>query len=519
MQKELTKYIYSNFPFIAVNTLETERAVKEITNIINYISEDIKNTNASPILKENGYKIQYWDCLQQNNNPNHVFALLLKEINPTIVIAQNHNLFWNDTLEKSSIIQHCLNIVGQKLMYKHIIFVGNIHNIPDEITHLFSWLDFSLPSRDEVKKLVVEEYASFNKKKLTTKEVDKISDASAGMTMYEIECAIKSSMVKNKGLRIEPLDILEEKAKSVRKSGLLEYVKVEDTIENVGGLVLLKDWIKKIAYIFNNLDEAKKYNLPIPKGSLITGISGTGKSLITKVMANEFNIPLYRLDIGRLYGGLVGDTEKNTRELFRLIDSVSPAVIHIDEIEKAMAGLESSGHTDSGVTSRLLGSFLTYFQEKTSPSFFAATANSVDNLPPELLRRFNGIWFVDLPEVSEREDIFKIHLAKVNRDISDYDIKELRKQTEGFTGAEIENVIYEAMYSAFAEDREFVTKDIITAIKNTPLIIKTKEKEIMKMRMWAKGRARIANVVSPKWWDNIENEYPKIISPQPKSMQ
>lgn len=242
-------------------------------------------------------------------------------------------------------------------------------------------------------------------------------------------------------------------------------------------------------------------------------VHNTGKTLCAKVISNLFGLPLFRSDIGRVFGGLVGETEKNARELFQLYDAVSPAVILLDEVEKAMAGTET-GSSDAGVARRFMGNFLYYLQEKKSPSFFVATANDVRSLSPEFMRRFNSLWFIDLPDKDERESIFNIHIKKTGRNVEDFNVKELSRMTEGFTGAEIEGIIIESMYNAFYKDKEYTTADIKLVIKEQPMMIKTKYEEINALRNWAKGRAKIANLrskVSEKAWFFDAEERTKII--------
>ena len=281
------------------------------------------------------------------------------------------------------------------------------------------------------------------------------------MTLAEVQGSLSIALVSEEdGIDLEVLK--QEKAKMVRKSGLLEWVRDTETIKEVGGLDILKEWFTKIAVVYRNLNKAVRFGLKIPKGCLITGIPGTGKTLCAKAIASLFGVPLFRLDVGRLFSSLVGETEKNTRELFKLIDAVSPAVILVDEMEKAFAGLESSSSSDSGVTARLIGSFLYFMQEKKSPSFFVCTSNDVTKLPPEMLRkgRFDEIWYVGLPCLSERESIWKIHIRKTGRNPEKYDIKKFAQLTANFTGSEIEAVIQEALCNCFYSQIDLTEEEL-----------------------------------------------------------
>jgi SpoVK/Ycf46/Vps4 family AAA+-type ATPase len=287
-----------------------------------------------------------------------------------------------------------------------------------------------------------------------------------------------------------------QKKEIIRKSGLLEWISSDIDMESIGGLENLKQWLSKRKDAFSQ--DAIDYGLPSnPKGLMLVGIQGAGKSLFAKGISSFWNFPLIRLDMGKVFSGIVGSSEQNMRQVFKVIESVAPCILWCDEIDKGMSGGRSSGHTDGGTTSRVLGSWLTWMQEKTAPVFVVATANDVSNLPPELLRkgRFDEIFFVDLPNESEREKIFVIHLNQRNRDYMKFDIHSLVKESQNFTGAEIESSIEAAMYEAFSDNkRDINTKDILLSLKNSvPIAIIMKE-EIDALRKWASERARSASI-------------------------
>jgi len=534
MKEKLVNYLKSGVPLIAINSIEITRCTEEVVNTISEWNKKVGETNASEYLKVHGYDIMLWDIntgwnmvevgatreegkapqtasqdLREFMAPRNCLKYPSKDKKSPVCIymLQNFNLLWKDNILLPIIIADCIDIAKKRIPHKHIIFIGSIDNIPIEIAPLFGWIDHALPSREELKAISTK-YDKILEKKLTNENKDAIADSAAGLTLYEADQAIRSSIVFTKGKSVDTKYIFAEKAKSVKKSGLLDYMEIEETIQSVGGLSNLKKWVQKVAHIFKNPSKALEYGLPIPRGTLLCGISGTGKSLIAKVIATEFGVPLYRWDLGKLFGSLVGTTEKNTREAFKLMTSVAPAVFYIDEIEKSLAGAESSSYTDSGVTARVVGAFLTFMQEKTAPVFFAATANSVDRLSPELLRRFNGIWFVDLPTDDERDEIFRIHISKTGRKPDKFKLETLVKETDMYTGAEIELAVEEGMQIGFAEGREYNTKDIVTAIRNMPRLADTKSLEIRRLRAWSKGRARVANVeegFKPTWWNDVDN--------------
>jgi ATP-dependent 26S proteasome regulatory subunit len=539
--KELINYIRAGFPVMVMNTVEVSRACEAAYHHIRKYNQTMKEEEEKAVtgndLKAEGFSLFEWsvtsgwvdpskegedrvNLLKGTDNPIRCLTFLTNEEHLAgsrggIYMVQNLHLYWADPSHKPHITQRIIDFCKLRIPHRHVIFVGPVGEIPAEMSHLIMPVDFQLPTKEDLVRLADKFSAVIKRsggKALGTEVKKTVAKAASGMTEYEAENAMRASLIGCGGKKIDPKTVQEEKAKAVKKAGFLEYEKVQLTIKDVGGLENLKLWLGDLARIYQNMDKALDYGLAVPKGTMVTGISGTGKSLIAKVISNMFGVPLFRCDIGKLFGSLVGETEKNTEYLFKQIDAVSPCVILLDEIEKSLSGLESSSASDAGVTARLIGRLLTYLQDKISSSFFVATANDITKLPPELLRkgRFNQIWFVDLPDRDEREAIFKIHLIKTKRKPEDYDLAALVKSTDGSTGAEIEGFITDAMYKAFAHDREYDTNDIKGAIDNTPLLSKTKEKEISKLRKWAKGRARIANYADdafhPAWMSDNTGE-------------
>lgn len=287
--------------------------------------------------------------------------------------------------------------------------------------------------------------------------------------------------------------ILSEKKQLIRRNGILEYMEVDETIDSVGGLEELKVWLRQRANAFS--EKAREYGLPQPKGMLILGVPGCGKSLIAKTTSRLWGLPLLRLDMGRVYdGSMVGRSEANLRNALKTAESISPAILFIDEMDKAFAGGAGSSDSDGGTSSRIFASFLTWMQEKKSPVFVLATANRVERLPGEFLRkgRFDEIFFVDLPNAEERKEIFRIHLTKRRREIDRFDLEQLANICDGFSGAEIEQAIIAAMYEAFAQGREFTQLDIIAASRATQPLSKTMQEQVTALRDWARQRARPA---------------------------
>ncbi|HEY9878698.1 MAG TPA: AAA family ATPase, partial [Leptolyngbyaceae cyanobacterium] len=329
---------------------------------------------------------------------------------------------------------------------------------------------------------------------ISTDVREKLLKAALGLTRDEAEKVYRKARVMTGRLTEDEVDIvLSEKKQLIRRNGILEYIDVDETINSVGGLEELKHWLHQRSNAFT--ERAREYGLPQPKGMLILGVPGCGKSLIAKTTARLWGLPLLRLDLGRVYdGSMVGRSEANLRSALRTAESISPAVLFIDEIDKAFAGTTGSSDSDGGTSSRIFGTFLTWMQEKTSPVFVMATANRVERLPSEFLRkgRFDEIFFVDLPNAEERKEIFQIHLQKRRRDITRFDLDQLTKVCDGFSGAEIEQGLISAMYEAFAQGREFTQLDIIAAIRATLPLSKTMHEQVTALRDWARQRARPA---------------------------
>jgi DNA polymerase III delta prime subunit len=339
-------------------------------------------------------------------------------------------------------------------------------------------------------------------------EVDHdLMEAALGLTIMEAEKAFSLAYIENGRLTSAEIPvIIREKENVIKKSGYLEYFHPKEEMQDVGGLGLLKDWLTKRGRAFEK--GAADFGLIYPRGILLLGIPGTGKSLTAKAIGNLWHFPLLRLDMGKIFGGIVGESEKNISGALNIAEAIAPSILWIDEIEKAMSGAASSGRSDGGTTSRVLGTFLTWMQEKTKPVFVVATANDISKLPIELLRkgRVDEIFFVDLPTQHEREEIIKIHLQKKKREPDDYNITELAKKSKGFSGAELEEVVKEALFQAFDSARELRDEDMLKAISVTFPLARTMSNEINDMREWAKSRAVAASKETPEPLDEWKND-------------
>ncbi|GAA1980100.1 AAA family ATPase [Terrabacter lapilli] len=391
-----------------------------------------------------------------------------------------------------------------------LVIVAPTLRIPSELEKDITLIDFPLPDEREIR-AVLDDMISANTSSngRIRVEVDsvgreRLAKAALGLTLNEATNAFARAMVDDGVLSNDDVHvIMEEKKQTVRKAGLLEFVDVDLDLDDVGGLQNLKRWLSKR----NNswLAEAAEYGIPAPKGVLMTGIPGCGKSLTAKAVAAAWELPLLRLDIGKVFAGLVGSSEQNMRSAIRTAEAAAPCILWLDEIEKGFSGL--SGDGDSGTSSRVFGSFLTWMQEKTTPVFVIATANKVDRLPPEFLRkgRFDEIFFVDLPTRLERRDIWSLHLSKrlqrskaANLDISESLLDTLADVTEGYAGAEIEQAVVAALFDAFADRRQLKDDDLVRSIRNMVPLSVTQAEEIAAVRSWAATRAVAATAADDR---------------------
>lgn len=377
-----------------------------------------------------------------------------------------------------------------------LVLMAPVLSLPPELEKEVTVIDFPLPTVDEINLELdrVIESVKDNPKvdvDLAPDQRELIVKSALGLTLEEIDSVFARSLVERKRFDVDI--VLEEKQQIIRKSGLLEYYPPQNHLRDVGGMELLKDWLDKRSASFT--DKAREFGIPAPKGVLLIGVQGCGKSLLAKAVAAEWNLPMLKLDVGRIFGSLVGQSEENIRKAISVAESVAPCVLWADELEKGFAGLGGSGVSDSGTTARVFATFLTWMQEKTAPVFLIATANEVEALPPEMLRkgRFDEIFFIDLPDLEERKQIASIHLAKRHRDPARFDLEAIANATKGFSGAEIEQVIVGALFTAFDANRDISQEDILGEAKAVvPLSVMMRE-DIDALRTWAELRTRPAS--------------------------
>ena len=354
-----------------------------------------------------------------------------------------------------------------------IIVISETETVPKELEKFTSILDILNMSKDEIEKYILK-FSKDNNIKVDEKDIGEVAISLKGLTKLEIDHVLNMIIESKNNISISGREIIiKEKGQIIKKSSILEIIDFKEKIEDIGGLEGLKEWLKSKAQVFRRLDEAKKFGVDTPKGVLLVGMPGCGKSLAAKASARLFNVPLLRLDIGRLLGKYVGESEHNMRVALKTAESISPCILWIDEIEKAFAGINQDGGA-SDITKRLFGQFLTWLQEKENTVFVVATANDITAFPPEFLRkgRFDEVFFIDFPNEEERERIFEIHLEKRGKLTDDIDINKLAKQTEGYCGADIEEVVKNAVENIFIleteneEEKEITTQDLLESAKN-----------------------------------------------------
>ncbi len=489
MQEELNILIQAQYPLIYLVTSEEERAEQAIADIA-----QLKPLRRLFLWTVTHGVIEYGQprhVTQHNTvSPEAAIEWVVRQREPGIFVFKDLHPFYS-----APVVRWLRDAIASfKGTQKTIVLMSPVQEVPIELEKEVVVLDYPLPDLAELNQVLSRQLDQVRTRRITTEAREKLLKAALGLTRDEAEKVYRKAQVTANRLTEAEVDIvLSEKKQLIRRNGILEYVEEDETIDSVGGLDELKRWLHQRSNAFS--ERAREYGLPQPKGMLILGVPGCGKSLIAKTTSRLWGLPLLRLDMGRVYdGSMVGRSEANLRNALKTAESISPVILFIDEMDKAFAGSAGSADSDGGTSSRIFGSFLTWMQEKTSPVFVMATANRVERLPGEFLRkgRFDEIFFVDLPNAEERREIFRIHLSKRRRDVARFDLEQLANVSEGFSGAEIEQALIAAMYEAFAQDREFTQLDIIAAVKSTLPLSKTMNEQVTALRDWARQRARPA---------------------------
>jgi len=485
---ELALFLKARYPIIYINTIEEDR--------VEYVIRKNVKTNLNR-------SIYSWDFVDgYTNNPNNEgFAKrnplqsleLVERLNPetpALFLLKDFNRFLTD-LSISRKLRNISRIL--KLQPKTIIIIGSDLTIPKELQDLITVVQFQLPLEDEINQELNRLVTSLNIE-IDSQLFETLTRACQGLSLERIRRVLSKIIASYKTIDDNSIAILlSEKKQIISQTDILEYSSVNEKITSLGGLDNLKDWLKKRKTAFGI--KASNYGLPTPRGLLLIGIQGTGKSLTAKAIANDWQLPLLKLDVGKLFGGIVGESESRLRQMINVAETISPCILWIDEIDKAFSNTESKG--DSGTSNRVLATFTSWLSEKTKPVFVIATANNIDLLPLEIIRkgRFDEIFFLDLPKKEEREEIFKIHLQEFRPNSwESFNYSILAESSEAFSGAEIRQSIIEGMYQAFYEKREVTTEDICMALKELIPLAHLESDQMRRLQNWAtSGRIRSAS--------------------------
>lgn len=497
---EVETLIRARYPILYVISSEELRVQQVVTEIARKRQKKLFEWSYSTGIVPAGTSIQSQkNRTSATKEPLAALDHVIEQVEPAIFIFKDLHPFLTKsnyavTRKLKEIALHLKN------SFKTIILVAPLMEIPAELEKEITVLNHPLPTRDDLSTLLDQIITDVRQLKQVKIDLDdagreRLLQAALGLTLGEAENVFAKIIVKSERLSGDGVsEVFAEKQQIIRKSGLLEYYATDENFTHVGGLAVLKDWLAKRAVAFS--DEAREFGLAAPKGILLLGVQGCGKSLCAKAVSNLWQLPLLRFDVGRMFGSYVGSSEENIRRAISVAESIAPAILWVDEIDKAFAGSQSSGASDGGTTARVFGTFLTWLSEKKAPVFVVATANDISQLPPELLRkgRLDEIFFVDLPRPEERMEVFRIHLTKRGRDAANFDLSQLALASEKFSGAEIEEAINSALYDAFSARKELSTEQILNAVTQTVPLAKTMDEQISTLREWAEGRARNASV-------------------------
>lgn len=497
---ELDVLIRARYPIIYVVTWEEERLEQRLNEIARKRNKTLHVWTCSQGLVKYGAEPQRGKTGAGNTcDPIAGLDAVLGHVDPAIFLfkdlhdhldtrVSSNNL---RTIRRLRDVAHALRDT-----YKTIVLVSPVMKIPVELSKDVALVEFGTPSVADFNGLLDRIIDDVKDQPRISINLDadgreRLVHAARGLTLKEAENVFAKTLVLDGKLDADDISVVfSEKQQIIRKSGMLEYHESREEFASVAGLENLKEWLNKRSAAFS--ERASQFGLPAPKGVLLLGVQGCGKSLCAKAASSLWKLPLLRFDIGRVFGSLVGSSEESMRRAIQTAESVAPAILWIDEIDKAFAGTQGSAGSDGGTSSRVFGTFLTWLSEKTAPVFVIATANDISQLPPELLRkgRVDEIFFVDLPSEVERREIFRIHLAKRKRDPSRFELDVLARMSEGFSGAEIEEAIISGLFDAFSKGTDLDTSILRDGLSETVPLSRTMSEELNRLRNWAQGRAR-----------------------------
>ncbi len=520
-QTELNLKIEAGIPIIQIISYEWRR-------ILGFCVKAAKRESSRRTIYwwNKAWKIRKWDEIKKNLEPNETTDTVpevLKWFNETmpqnsILIMEDVHLFYN-TMKELIIDQIRIVARDNPENKKTLILAQPIPSLPVELEKDVYVMEIPLPTNNRLKTVIKEVVSElkWDESKIKDEDVSLVAEAGLGLTEIEAKYTYKEIGIEKQHLSKEEIPlIIERKEQLIKKSGILEYIHPKNSMKDVGGMENLKKWLYLQQKAFEL--EANEFGIEPPKGVLLLGVPGCGKSLIAKIIGADWNLPLLKFDIGKVFGGIVGESESNMRKALEISNAIAPCILWVDEIEKGLAGVSSSDKLDSGVTARVFGTLLTWMQEKEKPVFVVATANNISQIPAEFLRkgRFNEIFFVDLPGPISRKDIWEIHLKK--RMKGRYDSKifnyiELVEKSIFYSGAEIEEAVNMGLIRAYNQNREINGNDLFDSLKEIYPLSKTMADVIIKLRTWAQVRVRVADS------EKVEDIPPEIGKDVPKLKQ
>ena len=483
--RDLEVLIRSRYPVVAVDTLEEDRLVELLGRVARRLDLPLYTWSRTQGLVREGKDQATYDTA----DPFKMLAHLEAAAAPGVVLLADFHPYLEDPLLVRKLREALPAFTSDR---RALVLSGHGVRLPPEIGRQGVPYRLSLPDLEEIQaelRNVVRTAAREDQVRIEVREeeADGMARELQGLTRDEIRRTLRRAMVEDGRLTRGDIELIRAaKRDSLGQTGLLEFIPTAE-VEPIGGMGALRSWLDKRRNALG--DEAREFGLEPPRGVLLMGVQGCGKSLMARNVAAEWGLPLVRLDPGALYDKYVGETERNLRQALDTADAMSPVVLWIDEIEKGFA--RDGGGADGGVSGRLLGTFLTWLQERQSRVFVVATANDVDRLPPELLRkgRFDEIFFVDLPEAAERRDILALHLARRGRDPERFDLDMLATAAEGFSGSELEQAVVAGLYTAFAEETDLDHETLVAEIESAVPLSVTLAERVETLRLWARGRA------------------------------
>lgn len=489
-EREIELLIRAKYPLLYVTSWEERRVEESIRSVSGALKRQLHTWSVTQGLKPPLTRASGPTSATPLSGELEVLAQIHEAPEFTVFLLKDFHSYLRDHRVVRLLRDLSARLRGRK---QTLILLSPSLNLPIELEKDVTVVEYPLPSQEDISAILDQAVDAVKdntnlKSDIPADYRELIVKSAQGLTADEIESALARSLVETRTFCIE--QILEEKKQIVKKTGMLEFYPATARLDDIGGHDILKDWLVKRTKSFT--DAARDFGIPAPKGVLLIGVQGCGKSLVAKAVSAAYSLPMLKMDIGRIFGSLVGQSEENMRKAIRIAESLAPCVLWIDELEKGLSGMGSSGVSDSGTTARVFSTFLTWMQDKTKPVFLVATANDVTSLPPELLRkgRFDEIFFIDLPSEPERKVIFEIHLKKRKRDPAKFSVPKLSKLSEGFSGAEIEQVVISALNHAFFDGRELKTSDLVEEAKSQVPLSRMMAEDIDALRDWAKLRAR-----------------------------